>query len=170
MISVKRAIPEQASILTNIALCAKRYWGYPERWIEIWTPQLTITPEFIAAAEVWVAEVSEEPVGFYALTFSDERAALEHFWIQPENMGHGIGRRLFEHALSRSRGKNCAVLEIESDPNAQGFYERMGASEVGERVAKVDGQPRILPVMEVNLSENASRNHPMASGEETDEA
>ena len=165
MITIKRAVPKQASILTNIALSAKRHWGYPEIWIEIWRPQLTITPEFIAAAEVWVAEASEKPVGFFALTFPDERAVLEHFWIQPGNMGQGLGRRLFDHVLSRSREKNCTVLEIESDPNAQGFYERMGASKVGERVGEVDGQPRILPVMEVNLSENAGRNHLMVSGE-----
>ena len=49
--------------------------------------------------------------------------------------------------LGRSiRGK------IESDPNAQGFYERMGAKVVGEHVGEVEGQPRILPVLEVILT------------------
>ena len=37
----RRAIPKA---LTQIALAAKRHWGYPERWIEIWSSQLTFSP------------------------------------------------------------------------------------------------------------------------------
>jgi hypothetical protein len=44
------------------------------------------------------------------------------------------------------------VLEIESDPNAQGFYERMGAKVVGDHVGEVDGELRILPVLEMVLA------------------
>jgi len=43
------------------------------------------------------------------------------------------------------------VLEIESDPNAQGFYERMGAKKAGEVVGEVDSQPRVLPLLEVKI-------------------
>ena len=44
---VTQATPEQAESLTQIAFAAKRYWGYPERWIELWSPILTVSPEFI---------------------------------------------------------------------------------------------------------------------------
>jgi len=150
-IEVAKAIPNQAGQLTSIALAAKRHWGYPERWIEIWTPLLTITPEFIASADVWVAVVEDETAGFYALLYSAERATLEHFWISPRFMGQGVGRGLWDHALARCREKDYAVLEIESDPNAQGFYEKMGARKVGERTGEVDGQPRVLPIMEIRV-------------------
>ena len=43
----------------------------------------------------------------------------------------------------------ASVLKIEADPNAQSFYERMGARKVGEHHSEVFGQPRTLPVMEV---------------------
>jgi hypothetical protein len=42
-------------------------------------------------------------------------------------------------------------LRIESDPNAQSFYEKIGARKVGEVHSEVDSQPRVLPVMEINL-------------------
>jgi len=151
MISIKRAIPKQASILTDIAVAAKRHWNYPERWIEIWTPLLTITPEFISSAEIWVADVNGEAAGFYALIFVENRANLDHLWVLPSYMGQGIGRVLFEHALGHCREKGCHVLEIVSDPNAQGFYERMGAEKVGVSFSKVDGQPRSLPILEMKL-------------------
>jgi hypothetical protein len=45
-------------------------------------------------------------------------------------------------------------LKIEAEPNAQNFYEKMGARQVGEHHTEVDGQPRVLPVMEVGLVQN----------------
>jgi len=148
---IVRAGPEHALALTQIALAAKRHWGYPERWIEMWTPQLTITPEFISTADVWIAATDDEIAGFFALAYSDQRALLEHLWILPKHMNRGVGRRLFEHAVSRCREAGCTALEVESDPNAQGFYERMGAHKVRERKAEVEGRPRALPIMELKL-------------------
>jgi GNAT superfamily N-acetyltransferase len=151
MIEIRRALPDEADALAEIALAAKRHWGYPERWIEIWRPMLTITPDFVAEADVWVIIIDGEQAGFCALIYSGERAALEHFWVLPGFMGQGVGGQLFGHALSRCREKGCTVLENESDPKAQGFYEKMGARKVGEHVGEIDGRPRILPVMEKPL-------------------
>jgi GNAT superfamily N-acetyltransferase len=149
--NIRPALSKEASLLTDIALAAKRHWNYPERWIELWTPLLTITPQFISAAEVWAAVLDEEIAGFYALISSGERAALEHFWILPRFMGRGVGRGLFEHALMRCREMGCQILEIESDPNAQGFYEKMGARKTRVRIGEVDGQSRVLPVLEIKM-------------------
>jgi hypothetical protein len=38
-------------------------------------------------------------------------------------------------------------IEIEAEPNAVGFYERMGATRVGENEYELEGQPRILPLL-----------------------
>lgn len=143
---IRRATPEEADILTAIAFAAKRHWGYQERWIEQWVPLLTITPETITRLEVWCWERSDEIVAFYVLERQGKRASLEHLWVLPFHMGQGVGRALFEHAVEIARARGCDVLEIESDPNAAGFYERMGAEPAGQRASKVDGHPRVLPV------------------------
>jgi GNAT superfamily N-acetyltransferase len=149
-----RATPVQAGILTRIAFAAKRHWGYPERWIQLWAPLLTITPESIQRHETyvaWIDEEDEQPAGFCAISQAGERASLEHLWVLPEYMGKGIGAALFKHIISRCQELGARVLEIESDPNAQGFYERMGAKKVGEVVGEVDSQTRILPLLEMRL-------------------
>ena len=148
---ILRATPNQAEILTKIAFAAKRHWGYPERWIQIWSPILTITPEFIERHETYVMYLDQEPVAFCAISKEDEKASVEHLWVLPEYMGKGIGADLFRHMLSRGRELEAQVLEIESDPHAQGFYERMGAKKVREAIGEVDGQPRILPLLEITL-------------------
>ena len=66
-------------------------------------------------------------------------------------MGQGLGAFLFHHALGHCRKRSASVLKIESDPNAAGFYEKMGAVKVGEHRSEVDGQVRILPILEMKL-------------------
>jgi len=146
-----RAAPNDAGRLTEIALAAKRYWGYPESWMARWMAGLTITPDFISRNEVYIAAVGGEVVAFYGLIPSRPKAILEHLWVLPGFMGKGLGEGLFAHALSRCRELGIATLEIESDPNALGFYARMGARKVGERVYELDGQTRALPILEIKL-------------------
>ena len=45
------------------------------------------------------------------------------------------------------RESGCRKLEIESDPNAEGFYQRLGARRVGVRTKDWDGQRRELPIL-----------------------
>jgi GNAT superfamily N-acetyltransferase len=148
---ITRATPDLAESLTQIALAAKRHWGYPDAWIQLWSPSLTITPEFIEAHETFVAWMDEQPVGFGAISHESEVASVEHLWVAPAYIGKGIGSALFEYILSRCKELGVQVLKIESDPNAQGFYERMGAKKVGEARGEVDGHPRVLPLLEVTL-------------------
>jgi len=199
-----RGLPEHASKLTEITLAAKRHWGYPEKWIQLWTPELTFSPKYVSENEVWLAVVDETPVAYYSLKLQpvtpalacgasvaraplvfarhlrrtafvavqvsnpqyDERLLcreerpprndgndlwLENLWVLPEHMGQGIGKKLFQHALERGRAYGVSFLRIEADPNAESFYEKMGAKKVSEHRYELDGQLRVLPIMEINL-------------------
>ena len=151
MTEIRRARSEDAPALTRIALAAKRYWGYPERWIEFWTPALTITPALISQHSVFVAIAAAQPTGFYALSRNRKLGTLEHLWIDPEHIGTGVGRRLVEHATRCAAQIGVEVIEIESDPHAEGFYLRMGARRVGEHVTEIEGRPRVLPVLRLDV-------------------
>ena len=148
---IHRAKLEQAEALTQIALAAKRHWGYPERWMELWQPQLTFSPDYLEENESWVAESNTTPIAFYTLLEKDGSAWLENLWVLPEWIGKGIGKRLFDHAVELARQRGYKLLQLEADPNAAGFYEKMGMYKIGERRSEVDGQPRILPIMETRL-------------------
>ena len=151
MISIRRALPEEAATLSRIALAAKSHWGYPERWIEIWKPQFTFSPEYFEENESWVAEINGMPIAFYTLLEKEGNAWIENLWVSPELIGKGVGKELFSHALELSRQRNYKIVRLEADPNAVGFYKKMGMKKIGERASEVDGQPRILPIMELEL-------------------
>lgn len=150
-IEIRRAKSDDADTLTAIAHAAKRHWGYPDNWIAHWKSELTITPEFINANEVFVAVNDGRIIGCCALVLSESLSELEHMWILPEFIGTGLGRRLFMHARDRAASLSLGELELSADPNAEGFYQHMGAVRIGEVRSEIDGQPRVLPRMKVGL-------------------
>ena len=89
-----------------------------------------------------MATVGEEIVGSCAIVRNDSRAELEH-------MGAGVGRALLLHAKERAAKLKASALELSADPNAEGFYQRMGATRIGEVRSEIEGQPRVLPRMRI---------------------
>ena len=148
---IKKAQSQDAETLTQIALDAKRHWGYPENWIKHWESDLTISADFITQHHVYVAEDEGQIRGFYALCESGDKAELEHMWVRPAYIGTGIGKELFLDAMERASKLNVSEVELSADPNAAGFYERMGAKKIGEVESDIDGVERKLPRMKVDV-------------------
>lgn len=148
--TIRRASPEDADVLTQIAHDAKRYWGYPEHWIKHWQEDLTISPDFVETHQVFVAENDDRITGFYALIIRQDKAELDHLWVAPEHIGAGVGKELFLHAMQTAASRNVSEVGISSDPNAEGFYRKMGAHRIGEVKSEIDGQSRLLPRMKVD--------------------
>jgi len=147
--TIRRARPADARELTAVAHAAKRQWGYPARWIRRWRAALTVTSAFVRAHPVYAAVRDGEVVGFYALSRAGACFELEHMWVRPDHRGAGIGRRLMRHALARIRALRGRRLEVASDPNAVGFYRRLGARRVGSVAATPRGRRLPLLVMEI---------------------
>jgi len=149
---IRRSSPEEAATLTTIALEAKRHWGYPEAWIKHWESDLTISSDFIRDNHVYVAEENGEIRGFYALCVADNKAELEHMWVTPALIGTGVGKELFLDAMERAAQLDLSSVEITADPNAAGFYQRMGATQIGETDSVVEGHTRKLPRLKIEPS------------------
>jgi GNAT superfamily N-acetyltransferase len=145
-LEIRRARLDEAETLSAVAHAAKRHWGYPDEWIALWRRDLTLTPEFIERHPVHCAVDAGTIVGLYALLFSGADCELEHFWVLPARIGGGVGRRLFAHAVERCRALGCPRLWITADPNAEGFYLRLGARRVGEVASTPAGRtlPRLV--------------------------
>ncbi|HKO63216.1 MAG TPA: GNAT family N-acetyltransferase [Pyrinomonadaceae bacterium] len=147
---IRRASTEDHPQLTQLAREAKRHWGYPDHWLKHWETDLTITPEYISENHVFAAEEEGRLVGFYALLMSGDKGELDHMWVSPDRMGTGVGKALFVHAMRAAKGQNLSEVEILSDPNAEGFYQKMGAYRTGESVSEVAGESRVLPRLTVD--------------------
>ena len=150
-LEVRRAGPEDAGALGRVAFAAKGHWGYPGRWMELWRPGLEVSPAFVRDNEVYVAVYGEEPVGFYALLGGDAGCT----WSTRRCRRLGSGRAsvgVFEHAMRRAHELGARTVTIQSDPNAEGFYQKMGARRAGENVYELEDKERVLPLMVVELA------------------
>ena len=167
---ILRCIPDKASTLTAIAFAAKRHWGYPERWIESWRDLLTIEREFISNHETYAAVVDGQTIGFYALGRKGDGLDLLHMWVLPAAMRRGVGRSLFHHALERTKALGFRYLEIEADPNAEAFYQRLGARRIGTSIGKLEQQRRELPVLVFEIDRQAAGARHTRDGRAADSA
>jgi ribosomal protein S18 acetylase RimI-like enzyme len=155
--ALRPATPDDAERLTALAREAKAHWGYPAAWLEVWRDALAITPHYIETHTVLVASVEREPesvIGMCALEDHEDHWQLAHVWIDPRAHRLGAGRALVERALAiAARRRPGSVVRVESDPNAAGFYRRLGGREVGSVPAPMDGDPaRALPVFEIGTT------------------
>jgi GNAT superfamily N-acetyltransferase len=149
-VSIRPARPEEAERLREIARSAKGYWDYDQALVRDWAATLDFRPDAVPGRELFVAEVAGEPVGLASILTEESTFVLEDLWIDQPAMGRGLGRRLVEHAASRARELGATRLVWEAEPNAVGFYERLGAHRIGESEPGAWG--RRLPLMALDLT------------------
>ena len=146
---VRTARPEEAAQLTALARRSKGHWGYEPALLALFARDLEIRPADILAGDTWILENNGAVLGFCRVVAGDP-AVLADLWLEPAAIGFGRGRRLWEVAVTRARADGAAALELDADPHAVGFYERMGARQVGE-TASVAVPGRSLPRMRIDL-------------------
>ena len=147
--TVRRADTGEGEILRAIAAAAKGYWGYDRERVAEWAAKLDLAPATLREHEHYVAEAAGGPVAFMGLHEGRPVSVLDHLWVMPGWIGHEIGRDLFALAVSRATALGASWLEWEADPNAVGFYERMGGRYL--RPSPQTEWGRTLPIMGLRL-------------------
>lgn len=150
-IRIRPAHPHEGERLREVAIASKSYWGYDLERVRQWGAAGDFSPEWLRATEVYVAEADGQTIAWAALIPKGDVLWLDDLWVEPAWIGRGIGARLFRHALERGRRFGAKRLEWEAEPNAVGFYERMGGRYLR------DGEPsewgRVLAVMGIDLTQ-----------------
>ena len=92
--------------------------------------------------------VAEDEAGAPAAFMGVEDGALEMLFIDPEERGKGLGRRLLRRGIESYGVRRLAVNE--QNPRAAGFYEHMGF-EVFAR-SETDEQGNPYPILYMRLA------------------
>jgi N-acetylglutamate synthase-like GNAT family acetyltransferase len=152
MLKIVPALVEDAAALTALAFESKGSWGYPQHWLESWRDQIEITSEFLQNNSMIKAiDENGKLLGCAGLSGKGEKLVLSGFWIKPEAMGKGIGKALYKSIMDCAREKGAKYVVWESDPNAEAFYDRMGAQKISEKKYELDNSIRVLPIMKQTL-------------------
>jgi len=76
---------------------------------------------------------------------------MTDLWVEPDAIGRGHGRALWEHAVATVRERGFRELRVQSDPHAEGFYRAMGAERIGSQPSTVI-PGRALPLPRLMLA------------------
>lgn len=147
---IRRAVPEEAGLISELAIRSKAYWGYDETFMNKARAELAVSRQAIVEHDIFVAEENGRILGYYELKGKPPIVKLNSLFIEPEVIGTGVGQTLFKHAVQLAQSQGYQRMTFDSDPFAEGFYEKMGASQVGEAPSgSIPG--RVLPLMEMEL-------------------
>jgi GNAT superfamily N-acetyltransferase len=147
---IRRARPEEAHILTGIAMRSKGFWGYDDDFMEACRASLTVTEDKIRRHYVYIVTHGPENVGFYCLITNGETGVLDDLFVNPPYIGTGCGKLLWEDMMMLARDLGIREIAIDADPNAEGFYLRMSAERIGETESTAV-RGRLLPLLRVKV-------------------
>ena len=135
--------------MSTVAQEAKAFWNYPEEWLKLWKKQLTFTTDDLNTHWNYGAYIQDELVAFVMFSQNETLADIDNLWVLPEFMALGIGKTLMTNALAEAKSREIEIIRIESDPNAESFYQKFGAVRIG--FTDSSPKPRKLPVLEIKL-------------------
>lgn len=150
-LTFRTANSTDADVLTEIAIASKSHWDYPQHWIELWKPGLTITAQKVDDWHIYISLIENSPIGFYALIPLGSTSILEHYWLLPDHIGKGYGRLQLNHMLETAKSHGIRKLVIDSDPKAEPFYRHCGARRTGSALSILEVNLRELPVMVMDV-------------------
>ena len=146
--------PNEAAALSALALRSKGFWGYDATFLDACRAELTLTPDQAAAARV-VRGADGTVRGFHLLGPDPDgdpgSGELLMLFVDPTEIGRGIGRALLEDAVRYAARRGCSTLRVESDPGAEAFYVAHGARRVGT-VPSGSVPGRELPLLELPVA------------------
>jgi GNAT superfamily N-acetyltransferase len=163
---LRKAKTVESQTLTRISFSSKSYWGYPTEYFDIWNDELTITHKYIEENTVYVYEIKNKILGYYSIVelkedFEASKIVmhkgfwLEHMFLLPGYIGRGIGTKMFTHIREICLLKGILKLGILADPNAKGFYEKMGCQYLDEFPSTIPN--RTTPWLELRASNSAKQ-------------
>lgn len=149
---IKKASINDNEILTEITKKSKAYWGYSEEQILKWSDNLTISKDYIETNYVFALVNDNKIIGYYSYIIKEEEeknVILDNLFILPEYIGKGFGKYLMNDFLNRMKNEKFEKITLDSEPNAEDFYLKIGFKKIGEFETPIKN--RFMPIMEISL-------------------
>lgn len=152
-VSIRPALSNDASQLSEVAFRSKAYWPYDDSFLEMCKDDLTISPERAASGFVLVAELEGRIVGFYSFDSSTNPPEMNNLFVSPDLIGRGVGFQLWNHAIEFARSKGWNHFVMDADPYAaEKFYYKVGCYKIGE-VESTVLKGRFIPKLRFDIPE-----------------
>jgi ribosomal protein S18 acetylase RimI-like enzyme len=122
----RNALPDEVGALEALQRRTAMVSNYREQ-ILAHPDAIEIPLKAVADGNARVAVAGGRILGFsIVLPLADGLAELDGLFVEPEFMRRGLGRALLEDAFAMARNHGVRRIEVTSNREAVGFYERIG--------------------------------------------
>lgn len=134
--------------VNELLYLSKSYWGYDNEFMEKFMKEYKITKSYIKKEQTFIIINQNDIIGFYS--FSNNYLELDNLFLHPNYIGTGKGKEVWKLCLETARKNKIKKFSIMSDPNAEGFYLKMGCQKIGEKLSKMN---RFTPLLKYIINE-----------------
>ncbi len=135
----RRAGPADMDAVRALIVRSMGYWPRDPAYLDEAERLMSLSPDDLERDEAWILEDEFGAIGFYRLSLDGDHAEIEELHLEPDRIGRGFGRKLFEHGVSRASLLGVRRLEWSCDAEALGFYLAMGGQVTGSRPSGIAG-------------------------------
>jgi ribosomal protein S18 acetylase RimI-like enzyme len=131
---IRDARPDEAPALEALQRRSSAVWEEYRAPLAAHPDAIEPPHRAIAEARARVAvDAARRPLGFsVVLPVENGRCELDDLFVEPDSMGLGVGRLLVEDVATRAAAAGASRVDVIANPNALGFYERVGFRVTGE--------------------------------------
>ena len=126
MIAVRSVRPDDVDAITALRELAVAEAAAKRGGPELIADLDGVGTEPSAGADLLVAMIEEQPIGFAEISFQQSRATLSGLFTHPEARGVGVGHALLTAAVERAVERGCTGIDsyaLPGDRDTKNFFE-----------------------------------------------
>jgi streptomycin 6-kinase len=146
-IEIQKATLSDLKKINDLVRISKSYWGYDKAFIDKFMGILGMTAEHFPHTHTFLLIVDTNLAGLYSFFITeDDILELEYFFLHPDYIGKGLGRKLWESCCQTVQILKKKEFILWSDPNTETFYTKMGCHKIEEKESPIMPN-RSIPIL-----------------------
>jgi GNAT superfamily N-acetyltransferase len=135
----RRAVAEDVAAVRALITRSMGHWPRDAAYLAQAVDLMSLDADDLERDEAWILEGESGAIGFYRLSLAADAAEIEEFHLEPDRIGQGFGRMMFDHAVARAGELGVKRLEWSCDEYPRGFYLAMGGRVTGSTPSGIAG-------------------------------
>jgi GNAT superfamily N-acetyltransferase len=129
--------------LNNIAFLSESHWGHDKNMMAVFKEEYRLTQEYLKNNKVFNMMLGGNIIGFYAFNMTQEIPELEYFYLKPEYIGMGYGRKLWDEAIEFCKNNKIKTFVFVAGSEVKKYYLKMGAEVIKTLPSRLDAKRKI---------------------------
>jgi GNAT superfamily N-acetyltransferase len=140
---IRDAVPGDLAVLREVFRRSSLSNGGERENLLAHPEVLELSGAAVAEGRTRAAVTDGRIVGFASWLDAGQAVEVDDLFVDPDWMGHGIGRALVMDLIATARARGIQQMEVTANQHALAFYEKAGFAVCGEEQTRFGPAPRM---------------------------